>query len=62
MNENKTCFDVEKMKKFAKQDRMINFMIEDLKSKGHEEEYALRITYNTLVLEDSQMERAYEEV
>lgn len=52
-------FTVEKMKAFAKVDRMIQFVVTDLQSRDHDEESSLRVTFNGYVLEDSAMRSVY---
>lgn len=57
--EHAIAFELEKMKRFVQTDALLRFSVKDLMSKGHKEEYALEIVFNTYVLEDSVMEAAY---
>lgn len=52
-------FNLEKMKKFAEQDALIKFMVNDLVKRSHEIEYAYQIVFNSEVLGDSVMEGIY---
>lgn len=51
--------DPEKMKKLAKKDAMIKFAYDDMKGRNIPEDKLWQIVYNTYVLGDSAMERAY---
>lgn len=53
-------FNVEKMKKFTSKDLLVGLTVSDLEKKGHTKEKALELTYNMLILGDSEMERVYE--
>lgn len=49
----------EKMRHFIKRDALLNFAVNNLVMRGHEEEAAMRIVFNGYVLEDSIMEDIY---
>lgn len=59
MENNEIEYNVDKMRKFTKHDALLRFVVNDLKRKGHEEEDALRITFNSYVLEDYMMQKMY---
>jgi len=52
-------FNYEQMKKFAEQDALVKLMAKDLQSRGHSEEEALEVVFNSEILGDSVMEDAY---
>lgn len=52
-------YSEEKMKKFAKRDALIRFMISDLTIRLGDESRACRVVYNSEVLEDSIMMEEY---
>ena len=52
-------FSPKKMREFAKRDKLIDFVVKDMKSMGYEEEYALQLAFNGYVIEDSTMRDIY---
>lgn len=52
-------FTKEKMEKFRKQDALLSFLVKDLIAQGHEEIYAMEVTFNGYILGDSVMEAIY---
>lgn len=52
-------FSVPKMHRLVKQDALIRLVVKDLLAGGQEEEYALLITFNGYVLDDSLMMEIY---
>lgn len=52
-------FNSEKMLKLKEEDSAIRFMIDNLIERGNTESDALEVTFNSQVLDDSAMERAY---
>ena len=49
-----------KMKRFLEQDALLRFAVKDLIKRGHEEELALQVVFNSYVRDDSEMEAIYE--
>lgn len=62
MNNDDLKFCPQKMLAFTKQDALLRFVLKDLKSRGHEEEFALRVVFNGYVLNDRIMEDIYKKL
>jgi len=53
-------YDMDKMKRLVAQDRFVAFSLKDLvTNRNHTEEEALRIIFDSYILDDSSMEDAY---
>jgi len=59
MSIDRVVFDPEKVRKFTEIDSLLKFVFNDLKERGHEEDFALELIFNSFVLNDSVMEKAY---
>lgn len=57
-----TTFNVKKMKKLSQKDKLIGFVLKDLKRKGHKEDYVLKIIFNSYILCDSIMKEVYSQL
>lgn len=55
-------FDINKMKVFSERDALLRLVLKDLIKRGHGEDQALELIFNSYVLGDSVMEEIYKEL
>ena len=60
METNIVEFNADKMRKYLKQDGLLRFVVKDLQKRGHDEESALKVTFNSYVLDDFTMTKIYQ--
>ncbi|PGT83249.1 hypothetical protein [Bacillus sp. AFS040349] len=59
MNQHNVEFDLEKMKRLAEKDKLIQFVVNDLLKKLEDEVVTYQVVFNSYVLDDSTMEDFY---